>query len=59
MPDVEVMMGRSSEATEKALEGKLAGKLLLFIVLCFSGRSTWLQITKQHRNLAGKSVPTF
>ena len=59
VPDVEAMMGRSSEATAKALEGKLAGRLLLFIVLCFYGSPTWLQITKQHRNLAGKFVPTF
>lgn len=59
MPDVEVIMGRSNEATEKALEGKLAGRLLLFIVLCFYGSPTWLQINKQHRNLVGKFVPTF
>ena len=34
MSDVEVMMGRNSEATEPALEEKLVGRLVLYIVPC-------------------------
>lgn len=55
------MIGKSSEATGRH-EGKLRRDFPLFMVHCLCGDPTWLQITKQDRNLAPKAewaTPTF